>query len=363
MPVLSAEATATSRASCHDALVSGGVLDRARAGDEQAFRELTTPYVRELHLHCYRMLGSIADADDLLQETLIAAWRGLAGFAGRSSLRAWLYRVATNRCLNAIREAKRRPPVEPLPPFTPPSPSRRGEVTWLQPYPDAWLEEVNPGPASNYEARAGIELAFIAALQTLPPRQTAAVILADVLGFTPAEVAGMINTSPTAIKGALQRGRASLARHQASAGHRPEGGRGSGPERDLANRFAAAFTAGDIDGVIALLTDDAWLAMPPAPHEYVGHRAIASFLRTSTAWRGRRVLRLVPIRANDQPAFLCDLSPPDESSARPAGVLVLTMTGGRISAITRFLDDDVHRRFESCEAPRPERRVSSKSRR
>ena len=133
--------------------MSSAVLDRARGGDELAFREVTGPYVRELHLHCYRMLGSVADADDLLQETLIAAWRGLPAFAGRSSVRTWLYRVATNRCLNAIRDAKRRPPVEPVPPFTPPATSRRGEVTWLQPYPDAWLDDLEPLRAGRAATR------------------------------------------------------------------------------------------------------------------------------------------------------------------------------------------------------------------
>ena len=186
-------------------------------------------------------------------------------------------------------------------------------------------------------------------------------ILADVLGFSLAEVAGMIDSSPTAVKGALQRGRASLARHHAGGGHRPTGGRGSGAERDLAGRFAAAFTADDIDGVIALLTDDAWLAMPPAPHEYVGPVAIAEFLRASSASRGRRPLRLVPTRANGQPAFACHLGGPDEGSTHPAGVLVLTMTGDRISAITRFLDDVVHRRFDAAESPHPGGRASSKS--
>ncbi len=328
--------------------MSSSVLDRARTGDEQAFRELTAPYVLELHVHCYRMLGSLVDADDLLQETLIAAWRGLAGFEGRSSLRAWLYRVATNRCLNAVRDARRRPPTQPVAPFVPPEPSRRGETTWLQPYPDAWLGDlgdVAPGPAAIYETRAGVELAFLAALQRLPPRQTAAVILADVLGFSTAEMADMLESSPTAVKGTLQRGRAGLARQRDCAAHQPAGGRGSAAERDLASRFAAAFSAGDVDGVIALLTDDAWLAMPPASHEYVGSAAIAGFLRTSTEWRGRRRLRLVRTRANGQPAFGCYLSRQDEPTTHPTGVLVLTMSGDRISTITRFLDDNLHRQF------------------
>ncbi|MGI8993333.1 MAG: RNA polymerase subunit sigma-70, partial [Nocardioidaceae bacterium] len=241
-------------------------LERAREGDQLAFHELTAPHRRELHLHCYRMLGSLVDAEDLLQETLIAAWRGLDSFAGSSSLRAWLYRIATNRCLNAIRDSKRRRPPEPVPPFDPPPPSRLGEVTWLQPYPDDWLEKATeqaPGPAERYLVRETVELAFVAALQRLPPRQTAALLLSDVLDFTAAEVAAMLDTSPTAIKGALQRARGSL-KQQPPASRRGAGTRhGVGQDRELARRFAQAFTADDIEGVIELLTDDAWLAMPP----------------------------------------------------------------------------------------------------
>jgi len=333
--------------------VSQSTLDRARAGDEQAFRELTAPCLRELHLHCYRMLGSLIDADDLLQETLIAAWRGLDSFAGRSSLRAWLYRIATNRCLNAIRSSRRRRPPEPVPPFDPPEPSRRGDVTWLQPYPDAWLEQAGegaPGPAACYLARETVELAFIAALQRLPPRQTAAVLLCDVLGFSAAEVAAMLDTSATAVKGVLQRARASLDQHRAAAGQDTAPGPGSPQERDLAQRFARAFTADDIDGVVALLTDTAWLAMPPALHEYHGPEAIAAFLRASARWRGRRQLALVPTRANTHPAFGYYLTQPDRPTAYPTGVLVLAMSGGRISALTRFLDGDLPRLFGLADA-------------
>jgi RNA polymerase sigma-70 factor (TIGR02960 family) len=332
--------------------VSQSTLDRARAGDEQAFSELTAPWLRELHLHCYRMLGSLTDADDLLQETLIAAWSGLGSFAGRSSLRAWLYRIATNRCLNAIRSTRRRRPPEPVPPFDPPEPSRRGDVTWLQPYPDAWLEQAKDrahGPAASYLARETVELAFITALQRLPPRQTAAVLLCDVLGFSATEVAAMLETSATAVKGVLQRARASLDQH-----HDTAPAPGSPQERDLAQRFARAFTADDINGVVALLTDTAWLAMPPAPHEYHGGEAIAAFLRASARWRGRRELRLVPTRANRQPAFGCYLARPGQLAASPTGIMVLTMSGtmsgGRISTLTRFLDGELPAMFGLAEA-------------
>jgi RNA polymerase sigma-70 factor (TIGR02960 family) len=319
--------------------VSQGTLERARGGDEQAFRELTEPYRRELHLHCYRLLGSLADAEDMLQETMLAAWRGLSAFEERASLRTWLYRIATNRCLNLLRDARRRP-AAPVPPFEPPQPTRHGEVTWLQPYPDALLEglvDADPGPEARAQARESVELAFIAGLQELPPRQAAALILHDVLGFATAEVAGMLDTTQTAVKAALQRAR----------GRRPVAGRPPAPlsaqERELTRRFAEAFTADDIDGVVALLTDDAWLTMPPAPHGYRGGAAIGGFLRASAAWHGSRRFRLVPTRANTQPAFGCYL--PVGAVWQPAGLLVLTLAGDRIAALTRFLDRDLFDRF------------------
>ena len=308
------------------------VLERARAGDGGAFRELAGPYLHELHVHCYRMLGSLTDADDLLQETLVAAWRGLDGFGGRASLRAWLYRIATNRCLNAIRDSRRRPPVEPVPPTPPPEPTRRGDVTWLEPYPDP-----APDPAAVHESRAGVELAFVAALQRLPPRQTAAVVLVDVLGFSPAETAGMLDDGPTAVKGLLQRARSTLSLHHGPS-HQPA----ETAERDLAERFARAFTDGDVDGVVSLLTDDAWLAMPPAPHEYVGTAAIAEFLMAGIGWWGERRMELLSTRANGQPAFECRLTGRDGGGA---GILVLTMSGDRITGLTRFLGERLQHRF------------------
>jgi len=321
--------------------VSGQLLDRARAGDEAAFADLTAGYRRELHLHCYRMLGSLTEADDLLQETMVAAWRGLGGFAGRSSLRSWLYRIATNRCLNAIRDAKRRPPPAPVPPFEPPEPSRRAEVTWLQPYPQAWLDRApdpEPGPAELSQARAAIQLAFIVALQRLPPRQTAALVLCDVLNFSPAEAATMLDTPSTAVKGLLQRARASLDRQHVvtQANHAPAPG--SPAEAELARRFAEAYSTDDVDGVVALLTDDAWLAMPPAPHEYHGAQAIAGFLRASARGRDGHHLGLLSTRANTQPAFACYLGDPNDATSQPSGIVVISLSGDRIGAITRFLD-------------------------
>jgi RNA polymerase sigma factor (sigma-70 family) len=548
--------------------MTSSLVERAQGGDERAFQELTAPYLRELHLHCYRMLGSVTDADDLLQEILLAAWTGLGGFAGRASLRTWLYRIATNRCLNAIRDGKRRPPTEPLPPFDPPEPTHRGDITWLQPYPDAWLED-------HAVRRETVELAFITALQRVPPRQTATLVLVDVLGFTIAEVADLMDTSPTAAKGALQRARATMRRASGAADEQmqpagtrgvaaamgsaalggangrigpvgvrgvatatgstapgaadeqvqpagvthvtgsaevggadqdvePAGARevagttgsaalagadgqvgpvgvggvatatgstapgaadeqleptgtgevvgatawgalggadeqraarargvagtmgsaalGGGDEQEpagargvvgttgsaasgaageqvetvgtrgdagatgsvagggvgdvlgssfgraaggeaagrvegqeigkashspareagewaVARRFAEAFVADDIEAVTRLLTDDAWLAMPPAPHEYQGAVAIAAFLRASANADGRRGarLRLEASGCNRQPGFVCYFVGEDQVPWY-AGRFVLTVDGERISRITRFLE-------------------------
>jgi RNA polymerase sigma-70 factor (TIGR02960 family) len=315
--------------------MSRPLLDCARSGDQDAFGELMAPFRRELHLHCYRMLGSAADADDLLQETMLAAWLGLAQFAGRSSLRAWLYRIATNRCLNAIRATRRRPPPAPLPPFEPPEPSRHGDVTWLQPYPDAWLDPA-PEPSARYQGRETIRLGFVTALQRLPPRQTAALVLCDVLDFSAAEAAGMIDATPTAVKGLLQRARATLEDRHAG-GERPAPEPCSPAEADLARRFAEAYSADNIEALVALLSDDAWLSMPPAPHEYHGPAAIAAFLRASSTARAGRRFQLMPTRVNAQPAFACYLESPRHATAQPAGLVVLTIAGRRITAMTRFL--------------------------
>jgi len=313
--------------------VNSSLLSLAQAGDQGAFAELTRPYRRELHVHCYRMLGSVADADDLLQETMVAAWRGLAGFGGQASLRAWLYRIATNRCLNAIRDTKRRPPPVPVAPFDPPPPSRRTEITWLQPYPDAWLEDLSPGPGARIETQETIRLAFVAALQRLPPRQTAAVVLCDVLGFAVAEAAAMLEVTPTAVKGLRQRARATLAAAKSGVD-----AAGATEDDDLARRFADAYAADDVDGVIGLLTDDAWLRMPPAPHEYQGRAAIAAFLRASLSGRAGRRLTLVPTRANRQPAFVCHFRRASGCGSDPSGLVVLDIAGDRIAAVTRWLD-------------------------
>lgn len=307
--------------------VSIDVLAAAQAGSRDAFDELVGGHRGELHRHCYRMLGSLDNADDLVQETLLAAWRGLSGFTGRSSLRTWLFRIATNRCLNAIRDGRRRPPPVPIPPFDPPDPSRSYEVSWLQPYPDQLLD-----PAQILDSRAKIELAFIVALQRIPPRQAAALLLVDVLDFDAREAAAVLDVGPTAVKGLLQRARAGVA------GERMDSETDPARAAVLAARFAEVYAADDVDGVIALLTDDAWLAMPPALHEYRGPQAIAGFLRAS-ATAHVNGLTLVRTGANTQPAFGCYLG------GMPTGVVVITISGERIAGVTRFLDPELHRRF------------------
>jgi RNA polymerase sigma-70 factor, ECF subfamily len=326
--------------------VTERTLSRARAGDEEAFRELIAPYRGELQLHCYRILGSVQDAEDLVQETLLAAWRGLARFDGRASLRTWLYRIATNRCLNALRDRGRRPREVPAM-AEPPEPTRRTEPIWLEPYPDALLDAVadaSPGPEARHEFKETVGLAFVTALQDLPPRQRVVLVLRDVLGFRAAEVADMLETTEASVKSALQRARATLEtrlpgrdRERAPLPRTPR-------ERELVSRFADAVESGDVDGVVSLLTDDAWLTMPPQPFEYQGHAAIARFLRDRAALRGQP-LRLVPTRANGQPAFGCYLPEAHTAIARPYGLMVLTLEGERISAITWFGDSRVFTHF------------------
>jgi RNA polymerase sigma-70 factor, ECF subfamily len=311
-------------------------LERARDGDGEAFRELTEPYRRELHLHCYRILGSVQDAEDVLQETLLAAWRGLGQFEERASLRAWLYRIATNRSLNVLRASQPRTVQPPGPGW--PEPTGRGEPVWLEPYPDPWLEgrpDTSPGPEARYETREALSLAFVAGLQHLPPRQRAVLVLRDVLGFRAAETASLLDTSEAAVNSALQRGRAALAAHLPARGRESMPLPRSAEERALARRFAEAFERADVEQVVALLTQDARLTMPPQPHQYQGRAAIAAFF-LARPWWGARASRLVPTRANGQPAFGYYLGDPGGPAVAAHGLIVLTLDDGAISAITRF---------------------------
>ncbi|MFK4835086.1 RNA polymerase subunit sigma-70 [Microbacterium sp. ZW T2_14] len=312
--------------------VTSATLIAAQAGDGEAFAALVEPYRRELHLHCYRILGSLDDADDAMQEVLLAAWKGLPGFEGRSSVRTWLYRIATTRCLNTVRGHARRPRLEPVPPFDPPTPSKAFDVPHLQPYPDALIDELDP--SHRAAARESIELAFVTALQRMPPRQTAALILCDVLDFPLREAAGILTTSPTAAKGLLQRARASAAPFESRDA--------TAADRDVARRFAVAYAQDDVDGVISLLTDESWLAMPPATECYVGRAAIGAFLRASAAGRPGGRYELVETSAAGRPAFVCYLQ------KRARGLLVITPSadGTAIASIMRFLDDGLHRHYD-----------------
>jgi RNA polymerase sigma-70 factor (TIGR02960 family) len=328
-------------------VVTQATLERARAGDDRAFGELTDPYLGELRLHCYRMLGSVQDAEDMLQETLLAAWRGLGQYEGRASLRTWLYRIATNRCLNELRSSARRPRGEPpSPPFVPPEPTRRGEPVWLQPYPDALLDDLadfGAGPEARYEAKETIALAFVLAVNHLPPRQRAVLVLRDVLGFRSAEVADMLVVSEASVNSLLQRARATMAVRLPGADLERAPLPRSARERDLASRFAAAYAEGDVEGVVALLTRDAVFTMPPSVLEYQGSAAIGAFMRASSEYHDGGRCRLVWSRANGQPAFGCYLSRGLVLEAH--GLIVLTLEGARISAITRFVDSGLLRWF------------------
>jgi RNA polymerase sigma-70 factor (TIGR02960 family) len=319
-------------------VVADDLISRARTGDGDAFRELTEPHRRELQAHCYRMLGSLQDAEDAVQDTLLAAWQGLAGFEERASLRTWLYRIATNRCLNALRTASRRPAREwNVPGVEPPEPTRLGEVVWLEPYPDALLAGAAgspPGPEARYEQAESVSLAFVTALQVLPPRQLAVLILRDVLGFHASEVAGMLDSTVESVTSALKRARATLERRRpVSDGRPPPPAPGSLAEDAIVARFTSAYESADLDALVGLLTDDVFMSMPPIPFEYQGRDLVASFCASLFA-AGRKV-DLVPTRANGQPAFGAYVSGP--SGVRQAtGLITITIAGDRICATSRF---------------------------
>jgi RNA polymerase sigma-70 factor (ECF subfamily) len=317
--------------------MTADLISRARAGDGDAFKELTEPHRRELQVHCYRMLGSFADAEDALQDTLLAAWQGLAGFEERASIRTWLYRIATNRCLNARRAASRRPAREwDIPGVEPPEPTRLGEVVWLEPFPDALLEDAAgapPGPEARYEQAESISLAFVTALQVLPPRQLAVLILRDVLGFRASEVAGMLDSTTESVTSALKRARASMQQRQPDAGREPPPAPGSPAEDAIVARFVSAYESADIDALVVLLTDDVFMSMPPMPLEYEGRDVVARFCALLFG-SGRR-FELAPTRANGQLAFGTYVLGPDGIS-HGTGLFVLTLTGDRICAMTRF---------------------------
>lgn len=311
----------------------------SRAGDGDAFRRLVSPYQHELQVHCYRILGSAQDAEDAVQETLLSAWQGLPTFEERSSLRTWLYRIATNRCLNILRSASRRPTTMDTPQAwaNPPEPTRISEVTWLEPFPDLVLERIadsRPGPEARYERSEAISLAFVTALQLLPPRQRAVLVLRDVLGFRAAEVASMLETTVDSVNSALTRARATLREQPVVGDHEPPPAPGSPVEAELVRRLTEAYQTADLDGIIALLTEDVWLTMPPAPFEYQGREVAARALRL--LFGSGRTYRLIATRANGQPAFGLYVQDPHSDVLHANGIMVITLAGARIRAMTRF---------------------------
>lgn len=314
------------------------LLERARSGDEHAFAELTDPFRRELHVHCYRILGSLQDAEDALQETLLAAWRGLDGYEQRASVRTWLYRIATHRCLNSLRATSRRTPVAAdFGGAVLPEPTRETEIVWLEPYPDVLLEELadsTPGPEAQYAAHEAISLAFITILQRLPPRQRACLVLRDVMGFRATEVAEMLESSEESVTSALKRARATLAA-EPELRQSPPPPPNSAEERELLRALTIAYETSDVDKLVALLTEDVWTRMPPVPLEYHGREVTRRFLST-VAFRPGREYRVLPTRANRQPAL--GIYARDEATGlfRAFGVVVFTLSGGAVSALTRF---------------------------
>ncbi len=313
------------------------LLDRARSGDETAFAELVEPYGRELHLHCYRMLGSFDDADDAMQETLLAAWRGLATFQARASVRTWLYRVATNTCLNLIRSASRRPHMTDPLPAAAPAPSGSNEITWLQPYPDRLLDAVpdhDPGPEAQVERNEAVTLAFVTALQLLSPRSRAVLVLRDVLGFSAREAAKTLDTTPDAVAMTLSRARAALRENSQSplATHaRP----GTLTEETTAHRLAEALTTHDINTVVRLLTDDVRITMPPLPAIWHGRQQAAEFL-AEVAFRLVPEARFIETHANRQPALAVYTRDHRNGLWRANGLLVISLRGDQVAGLTRF---------------------------
>src|SRR6266568_2201094 len=313
---------------------------RARAGDGEAFRELIDPYRGELQAHCYRILGSAADAEDVLQEALLAAWRSFGRFDGRS-LRAWLYRIATNRCLNYLRDESRRPRSAGLPGqgagWT--GLVRSDDPWWLEPYPDALLGDATAGPEARHDARESIALSFVAGLQHLPPQQRAVLVLRDVLGFPAAEAAGILGTTQAAVSSALIRARAGLRPdrdpHDVPVPKSPA-------EAAIVDRFVSAFERFDLDELVALLTDDARLTMPPEPAEHRGPQPIAGFLLESHLGQD---LKFLHTRANSQPALVLYLPDPSVPIWRASGLIVLMLRGNQIHALTRFADLGLLARF------------------
>jgi RNA polymerase sigma-70 factor (ECF subfamily) len=326
-------------------------LEQARQGDADAFERLTEPYRRELQLHCYRMLGSLQDAEDLVQETLLRAWRAIDRFEGRSSFRSWLYRIATNACLNALarRQSARRllpeahgPPSDRLPAGAPAI-----EIAWLEPYPDTLLEgiaDTTPGPDARYEQHEAVQLAFVAAIQHLPARQRAVLLLRDVLGWTAAETAVLLDASVPSVNSALQRARATLGKrlpNDRAPGKAPPDDR----QRVLLERYVQTWESADLDGFVALLREDAILSMPPHPQWYLGPAAIRRFLSYAWSAGGPGGRRFLPTAANGQPAFALYAHGRTATDFPAHSIWLPTLRGDAIAGLTGFIDARLFARF------------------
>jgi RNA polymerase sigma-70 factor, ECF subfamily len=336
---------------------SPDLLEAARRGDEGAFERLIEPYRGELQAHCYRMLGSIHDAEDALQDALLRAWRGLSRFEGRSSLRSWLYRIATNSSLRLI---ERRPtrvlPIDHGPPADPHDAvgTPLVESTWIEPCPDEWLSDGPASPEARYEQRESVELAFTAALQHLPPLQRAVLILTDVLGFAPGEVADALDATPASIYSALQRAR-KAADERLPERSQQETLRTLGDDRvrEVVDRFVEAWEGGDVEAIRSMLTDDAVLAMPPWATWFRGRDAVADFLGRAPLTPERR-WKLVPAHANGQVTLACYWTIESRPMAAE-GLIVLTLTeDGRLSELNSFRDANLFPAFGLPRAMDPE---------
>src|SRR6266496_3433418 len=325
------------------------LLKAARDGDRDGFGRLVEPYRRELHAHCYRMLGSYADAEDALQETLLRAWRGLARFQERSSLRSWLYRIATNACLRAIeRRPKRVLPIDYAPAADPHDRPAEpvSDPIWLEPYPDTDLGlEGLAGPDARYEQREAVELAFIAALQHLPARQRAVLLLRDVLGFSARETADVLETTPISVDSALQRAHKRVDERLPSQSQQQTLRLlGDAELSQLVERYLAAWEENDVDAMVSMLAEDAKLLMPPLPSWYSGREQVGAFLRKNPL-RGVRRWRMVPMSANGQPALATYVWNEQTGAFTRHSVSVLTLRGDLIEEIMAFMNPDLLEAF------------------
>jgi len=325
-------------------------LAAARKGDSQQFSEVTEPYRRELQVHCYRILGSVHEAEDMVQETMLKAWKRLDTYEGRASFRSWLYKIATNSCLDFLDQKKsrrllpfdERSPSDPQTPILPPTP----EVSWLEPFPDEWLGDKSAlNPEARYSDAESISLAFLTALQTLPARQRAVLILRDVLDFSANETSEVLELTTSSVNSALHRARTTLS-HRFPRGAREDLTMSSTDDKTqrLLDRFLQAWESADVNGLVALLKADAALAMPPSPSWYQGQSAIGTFVAATIfgndgMFPGEAVnrWRLLPTNANGSPAFAI-YQRDEENEYQPFGLLALTIAGDKLSHIISFID-------------------------